>query len=192
MRYPHKFSIGLKAETANYSSSWMYGCVFKGNKQMIFSLRTRCPDLCCLTCHWSHWIHLFSCQRANPGSGLRVNPIQDPVQDPIQKIPPLPGRTTETAGRQVKQQHSNLAIWPQPDLYLVKLSTWLWPSTSTGLWYQQMLVNSISWCQVFDQYRFCMDRAHKDSIVLFFHQLLSNEKRNKSLISRRDNILSHI
>ena len=26
----------------------------------------------------------------------------DPVQDPIQKIPPLPGRTTETAGRQVK------------------------------------------------------------------------------------------
>ena len=126
--------------------------------------------------------------QSNPGSG----PRSDPKYSTSSRKNYRDSWPSRINRRQVKQQHSNLAIWPQPDLYLVKISTWLWPSTSTGLWYQQMLVNSISWCQVFDQYRFCTDRAHKDSIVLFFHQLLSNEKRNKSLISRRDNILSHI
>ena len=171
MHFPHKFWNGQKkTDNANlvvslYDKSWDPITYCISIKRMTFSLRTRCPDLCCLTCHWSHWIHLFSCDRANPGSGPGSDPIQDPVQDQIQfRIRPKRARKSY----RWQKQH-------QPYLKLEKISTRRWlahPPKIPGCQKHQLI------------------SSH--SIILFFHQLLSNEKRNKSLIPRKDNILSHI
>ena len=122
MHFPHKFWNGQKkTDNANlvvslYDKSWDPITYCISIKRMTFSLRTRCPDLCCLTCHWSHWIHLFSCDRANPGSGPGSDPIQDPVQDQIQfRIRPKRARKSY----RWQKQH-------QPYLKFVKISTRRW------------------------------------------------------------------